>query len=91
MNPVIEEILSTRKTITADDREVPLRAEVSAREGAFLYNLIKDNKAKKTLEVGCAMGISTLHICEALKNEGGALCDRSIPDDGLARNRAKIP
>lgn len=73
MNKIIEELLATRKTITPDGKEIKLHSEISAREGRFLYDHIKGMKdVKKTLEIGCAYGLSALHICEALKAHPGA-------------------
>jgi len=73
VNPVIEEIYRTRTTIAADGAVIPLHSEVSPDEGAFLAQLIgKSADIRKTLEVGCASGLSTLHICEALRGRDGA-------------------
>ncbi|MET0386015.1 MAG: class I SAM-dependent methyltransferase [Polyangiales bacterium] len=73
MNRVIEEISRTRTPVGAAGAVIPLNSEVSAHEGEFLYDMVKKSpKARKTLEVGCAEGLSTLHICDALKGREGA-------------------
>lgn len=73
MNNIIEELLATRKTVTPEGKEIRLHSEISAREGKFLYDHVKALKGvQKTLEVGCAYGISALHICEALKDHPGS-------------------
>jgi predicted O-methyltransferase YrrM len=42
-------------------------------EGDYLYRLISsDSSITTTLEVGCAFGLSSLHICEALRSRPGA-------------------
>jgi len=35
-------------------------------EGEFLWNLIRDHGYEKTIEIGCALGVSSLYICDAL-------------------------
>lgn len=73
VNAVINEILDTKKTITPDGEEIKLTSEISRKGGAFLFKIINDHEnVLKTLEIGCANGISSLHICEALKNRKGA-------------------
>ncbi len=73
MNEVIEEILASEKTITADGKELKLTTGMSRKGGKFLYDIIKDHpEITKTAEVGCAYGISSLHICEALKDRPNA-------------------
>ena len=73
MNPVIEELYKTRTTIAVDGAVIPLHSEVSPHEGAFLSTLISQGPdIRKTLEIGCASGLSSLHICEALRGRTGA-------------------
>jgi len=46
---------------------------ISAEEGAFLLSVIAgDPKVSKTLEVGCAYGLSSLHICAGIRGRSGA-------------------
>jgi hypothetical protein len=55
----------TRKVVhDAAGNEYALSSEVDSEEG--------DNSITKTLEVGYAFGLSSLHICEALRNGPGA-------------------
>lgn len=73
VNPVIEEIYRTRVVHDADGQSYPLDSHVDAVEGAFLHRLIRsDPLILRTLEVGCAYGLSSLHICEALRGREGA-------------------
>jgi predicted O-methyltransferase YrrM len=39
---------------------------ISGEEGEFLWTLIRENDFRKTIETGCALGISSLYICDAL-------------------------
>jgi predicted O-methyltransferase YrrM len=72
-NPIIDEIYETRVVRDASGNEYDLSAEVDSAEGDYLYRLISsDCSITKTLEVGCAFGLSSLHICEALRNRPGA-------------------
>jgi predicted O-methyltransferase YrrM len=68
-NPVIDEIYQTKTVRDASGNEYRLTAEISPAEGNYLYRLISaDDSVSKTLEVGCAFGLSSLHICEALRD-----------------------
>lgn len=44
-----------------------LHSHISIEEGLFIQEVIRDIKPKISLEVGLAMGISSMFICEALK------------------------
>lgn len=46
--------------------KINLNVAIDKKEGLFIYNLIKDNSFKKTLEIGCASGVSSVFICSAL-------------------------
>jgi predicted O-methyltransferase YrrM len=80
MNPVLAEIMATKRVATPDGSSVPLNYNISADEGAALQRLIRTVKPRVTLEIGCAYGISTLFICEALAEVGG---ERHIVIDPL--------
>jgi predicted O-methyltransferase YrrM len=45
---------------------------ISAEEGDFLWRLVRDNGYQKTIEIGCALGISSLYICDAAASGSGA-------------------
>lgn len=64
-NPVIENIYETRKVKLLDGTLIPLRANVNKPEGTFIYNLVKRHKLARCMEIGFAMGLSALHICQA--------------------------
>jgi predicted O-methyltransferase YrrM len=73
MNPVIEEIYRTKSTLTADGQRVKLGSAISKKGGYFIYERIREKvDAIKTLEVGCAQGLSSLTICDALKDRSNA-------------------
>lgn len=72
-NQIIDRIYQTRVVRDAAGNEYDLAAEVDPVEGNFLYQLISSNDSiVNTVEVGCAYGLSSLHICEALRNRRNA-------------------
>ena len=72
-NAVIEQIYKTRTTLTLDGASIPLGSEISEDEGRFIFSRIQQRPdIIKTLEVGCAQALSTLHILEGLKGRTGA-------------------
>ena len=69
MNKIIEEIVSKGTTLTSDGVSVKATSTISKVQGEYIYDLIKNNNdIIKTLEIGCANGLSSLYICEALKD-----------------------
>lgn len=81
INSVIDEIYKSRIVRDAAGNEYKLSAEVTATEGSYLHRLISaDDSIKKTLEVGCAFGLSSLHICEALRDRPDSV--HTIVDPG---------
>jgi predicted O-methyltransferase YrrM len=72
-NLVTDEIYRTRVVRDSSGNEYELSSGVDSEEGDYIYRLISsDNSITKTLEVGCPFGLSSLHICEALRNRPGA-------------------
>jgi predicted O-methyltransferase YrrM len=73
MNAVIEAILQRGMVEDQDGQVYPLQYSVDAAEGEFLVQLIQsDPTILKTLEIGCAYGMSALYICEGLSGRAGA-------------------
>jgi predicted O-methyltransferase YrrM len=63
---ILQEIFA-RKTLRDDaGNEFNLDSNVDKEEGAFLQKLIKESLPKATIEIGCAYGISSLFICDAI-------------------------
>lgn len=65
IHPLIGEIYAG-----ADSRL--LASAISPEEGAFLHNLVRSSDAVHSIEIGCAFGLSSLHICLALQGRPGA-------------------
>jgi predicted O-methyltransferase YrrM len=62
-----QEILKTGKIIK-NNKAFELNSNIDQKEGNFLSKIIEENKYTKTIEIGCAYGISSLFICDALQN-----------------------
>jgi len=66
MNKVIDRIQKTGTVTGKSGRIHKLHSPINRQEGLFVYNLIRaDASVKKTLEIGCAYGLPSLHICAA--------------------------
>jgi predicted O-methyltransferase YrrM len=64
--PVLTEITRTQKVYASDGSAYDLHSSIDEDEGRAIYELIQDQKISASLEVGCAYGISSLYICDAL-------------------------
>ena len=73
MHPIIDDIYETETVVGQSGKVHPLRGAIDRQEGEFLFNIVKqDATICRTLEVGCACGLSSLHICLALEGRQGA-------------------
>jgi predicted O-methyltransferase YrrM len=73
VNEIAQEIYAAGRVVDADGNEYPLDSHVDANEGRVLFELIRsDPSIVRTVEIGCAYGLSSLHICEALTGRDGA-------------------
>lgn len=67
MNSIIEEIYQEGAVRDKFGNEYKLCYNIDRFEGEFLFQLIScDPNIRKTLEIGCACGLSSLYICSAL-------------------------
>ena len=70
--PVIEQIYRTGLVVGQSGHAHQLTSAIDRQEGEFIFTIIKnDPTIRKTLEVGCGYGLSSLHICAALKCREG--------------------
>jgi predicted O-methyltransferase YrrM len=73
MNSYIRSIYESKRVVGKSGLEIALHSEIDPSEGAFIHRVItEDTGITKTLEVGCAYGLSSLHICDALGSRPGA-------------------
>jgi hypothetical protein len=70
MHPVLTEILTSREVRTIDGQLRQLHSNISESEGKFIQDVIRNLKPKCSIEIGCAYGVSSLFICEALTDVG---------------------
>ena len=67
MDRVAEKIILNNSVTDDTGKEYRLHSHTSREQCEVLQQLIRDSKPKISLEIGFAYGISTLFICEALK------------------------
>lgn len=66
MNELIDELMQSNRVTDDSGNEYELHSNISRAEGQFLHNLILKNDVRRSIEIGCAYGISSLYICSAL-------------------------
>jgi len=69
-NDLIQNIFERSQVSDESGNTHALRDGIDPEEGALLLSLICQHKFTRTLEVGCAFGVSSLYICEALSRMG---------------------
>jgi predicted O-methyltransferase YrrM len=73
MEQIIQRIYQAGAVTGHSGKIHELNSAIDAKEGEFLFDIIeKDPQVLRTLEVGCAYGLSSLHICLATKKRPGA-------------------
>ena len=73
MKQAIENIYKTGQVLGRSGEVHKLHSAIDPKEGEFLFNIIHNNpNIIRTLEVGCAYGLSALHICLASRERAGA-------------------
>lgn len=72
MNPILTEILATNMTRDENGNTVELHSSVQTEEIEFITELIKKHHLSRAVEVGCAMGISSMTIAEGIKGVDGS-------------------
>jgi predicted O-methyltransferase YrrM len=74
MNQAIEKIYEAGLVVGRSGQVHKLDSAIERDEGQCLFATIQDDPTiRKTLEVGCAYGLSSLYICAATRNRVGAL------------------
>lgn len=73
MKQVIEKIYQDGVVVGRSGKVRKLHSAIDREEGEFLFSIIQnDPTIQKTLEVGCAYGLSSLYICAAIQDRSGA-------------------
>ncbi len=72
MNHIIERIYREQRVIGPKGEPVNIFPDsIRQPEGEAIYKVVREENARSTLEVGMAWGLSTLYMCQALKDNGG--------------------
>lgn len=66
MNKTLQKILESNQVIDNTGEVHTLNSSVDEQEINFLQNLIAENNFSRSIEIGCAMGISSIGICESI-------------------------
>ena len=70
MMTLLDQIYSAREVEDSSGGRHKLHSEITPDEGALMTSLIKEHRVSRSLEIGCAYGLSSLHICGALEGTG---------------------
>lgn len=66
----IDEIYNSGKVFDFKNKEYEIgKTRISKEEGDFIRNIIENNNITKTIEIGCAYGMSSLFICLGLSKK----------------------
>lgn len=69
MNPYIDKIYSLGTVENSAGGQIScFPTSISYKKGIFLHDFLRVQKPSKTIEIGMAYGLSTLFICQALKD-----------------------
>lgn len=66
----INELFERKLVYDAKGKSYPLHSGITKKEGELIMNIVKSNLFHKTIEIGCAYGISSLYICSGTAQNG---------------------
>jgi len=69
--PIINKSLPPVSTRADKFQDMPMG--VDKEGGAFLYSLVRKKRAKTVIEFGTSMGISTIYLAAAVRDNGGGI------------------
>jgi predicted O-methyltransferase YrrM len=73
MIELIRQLYETGVAVGQSGQAHNIRDHIDPQEGEFIVNVIQsDASIVRTLEIGCAHGLSSLHICAAIQGRPGA-------------------
>ncbi len=82
MNAYLDSMLSSGSMITRDGSKFPLHSTIDRARVELLQRNILGAKATRVIEVGCAMGMSSVAIQDALHQSGAKSFRHTIIDPG---------
>ncbi|MCB1844281.1 MAG: class I SAM-dependent methyltransferase [Halioglobus sp.] len=63
---LLDAVLSQHAVTDDAGRQWPLHSQLPEEEGQALQHWFRESPARRVLEIGCAYGISSLYLCEAM-------------------------
>lgn len=63
---LLKQIFNSQKVSDKTGKEYELNSNLDEKEGEFITQIIRENSPQKTIEIGCAYGISSLYICSSI-------------------------
>lgn len=66
---LLQQIYETGEVKDEAGQPHELHSHIDREEGQLVHSLLKQHKFTTTLEIGCAFGISSLYICDALSHQ----------------------
>ena len=86
MNSYLKKVISENK-FTYEGKDIELSDGIPIEEVEMIYDVMSEYKPKSSLEIGLCHGISSMAICDNLKESNGV---NHIIDPGLKVNRYGI-
>ena len=86
MNSYLEKILNENK-FTYEGKDVELKDNIPIEAVEMIYDVMSEYKPKSALEIGLCHGVSSMAICDNLKESNGV---NHIIDPGLKLNKYGI-
>lgn len=65
-NPILRDIYQTREVVDDNNIRHRLHSEITPDEGRLIVDMIRSHRPRRILEIGCAYGISSMFIHEAM-------------------------
>jgi predicted O-methyltransferase YrrM len=67
---VLSSVLASGEVETPSGEKRPLHSGIRPEVGDFIQTTIRDLRPRRSIEIGCAYGVSSLYICSALSQVG---------------------
>ncbi len=71
VHPVVDQVLTTRRVTLADGSTIEANSFIPRDSCELLYDVVRDTRASRTLEVGMAYGVSTVCLADAVRQVSG--------------------
>jgi len=91
VNQVLEAIYQTGRCVDLAGKERKVAGGVPREDALILQDMVRFVKAKTTLETGVSFGLSTLAICEALKETSPSTDSAGPEQPPIANRQSTVP